>query len=130
MIMLVGYRDTDRNLLPLVMKHAKAFGGKVIVATSLVGEENDEPEKIIEVEQALDFAKSFFEDESIQCETFALSRESTHAEALLSFAKEKGAEQIFIGAKSRSKVGKLIFGSTVQSLILKSPWPVTVLPRS
>lgn len=50
-------------------------------------------------------------------------------EQLIDFAKNKKVDQIFVGITRTSKVGKLLFGSTAQYVILHAPCPVvTVQP--
>ena len=45
-------------------------------------------------------------------------------EDLVRFAKEQNIDEILVGIKHRSKVGKFIFGSTAQYVILETPCPV------
>jgi len=45
-------------------------------------------------------------------------------EDLVQLAEEKQIDEIIIGVRRRSKVGKLIFGSTAQYVILNAPCPV------
>ena len=48
-------------------------------------------------------------------------------EQLIDFAKNKKVNQIFVGITRTSKVGKLLFGSTAQYVILNAPCPVTTV---
>ena len=48
-------------------------------------------------------------------------------EQLIDFAKNKKVDQIFIGITRTSKVGKLLFGSTAQYVILNAPCPVVTV---
>jgi nucleotide-binding universal stress UspA family protein len=45
-------------------------------------------------------------------------------EDLVNFSKEAQVHEIIIGIRNRSKVGKLIFGSTAQFVILEANCPV------
>ena len=58
------------------------------------------------------------------CETHLLMRGRTPCEDLVWFAEENQVEEIVIGVKRRSKVGKMVFGSTAQYVILNAPCPV------
>jgi len=51
----------------------------------------------------------------------------TPGEQLVTFAKNEKVDQMYIGIKKRSKVGKLIFGSTAQFVILNAPCPVVTV---
>jgi nucleotide-binding universal stress UspA family protein len=59
-----------------------------------------------------------------------LLTESEPGEKLVEYAKDKGFDQIFLGISKRSKVGKLIFGSSAQYIILNAPCPVLSINKS
>jgi nucleotide-binding universal stress UspA family protein len=48
-------------------------------------------------------------------------------EQLIEFAQNKKVDQVFVGITKTSKVGKLLFGSTAQYVILHSPCPVVTV---
>ena len=52
------------------------------------------------------------------------------AEALLDQAEEVGATLLVIGSRHRTRVGKLLLGSTVQRVLLESHIPVLVVKAS
>jgi nucleotide-binding universal stress UspA family protein len=60
----------------------------------------------------------------VKCEKHLLMRGNQPGEDLVAFAQENSANLIVIGVKKRSKVGKLMFGSTAQYVILESACPV------
>ncbi|SHO50002.1 universal stress protein [Desulfopila aestuarii] len=126
MKILVGYsgKNIGQDLLQLAAQHAKAFQGEVIIATSMVGGDKTTREKVIEAEDNLKEVQDFFKKMQIQCETHLLVRNMTAGEDIVEFAKEQNVDEIIIGVKSRSKVGKLLFGSTAQFVILKAHCPV------
>ena len=127
MKILVGYRGTNvgRDLLELAAKHAKAFNASILVVTSLVGGDKTRNQEIVEAEKNLEEARSYLTAQGgIEFDTSLLVRGSTPGEDIVDFAREKEVDEIIIGVKSRSKVGKLIFGSTAQYVILKAECPV------
>lgn len=127
MKILVGYRGKNigQDLLRLAAGRARAFQGQAIIVTSLPGGEKTTKEQVAEAENHLEEAKEFFDREQLPCETHLLIRGMTTGEDIVSFAREIAADEIIIGVKSRSKVGKLLFGSTAQYVILKADCPVT-----
>jgi nucleotide-binding universal stress UspA family protein len=68
-----------------------------------------------------------FDEDGIQCETKLLVRGMTPGEDIVDYAKEKAIDEIIIGIKRRSKVGKLLFGSNAQYIIIKAPCPVVTV---
>ena len=126
MRILVGYDGSSASgdVLSLAVKYAKAFNAGVDVVTSLVQGTENEIQDISEAENGLEHVKRFFEKEKIKCMTHLLIRGMAPGEDLVSFAGENKADLIIIGVKRRSKVGKLVFGSTAQYVILQAPCPV------
>lgn len=111
----------------MAARHAKAFDGEVIIVTSLTGGEKTKNSHITETEKGLEKTQHFFDQQQLPCQTHLLVRGRTAGEDIVTFARDNGVEKIMIGVKSRSKVGKLIFGSTAQYVILKADCPVTTV---
>lgn len=126
MKIIVGYNGSDAagDALALALKYAKAFNAGVDVVTSLEQGTENEIQDISGAEKSLEQAKIYFEKEKIQCTTHLLIRGMEPGEDLVSFAGENKADLIIIGVKRRSKVGKFVFGSTAQYVILHAPCPV------
>ena len=126
MKILVGYKGTNvgKELMDIAIKHAKAFGGEVLVVTSMMGGGKAEKQKILDVERNLEQAKAYIDDFEVKSETHLLIRGLDAGEDIVKFAREKNVDEIIIGVRSRSKVGKLIFGSDVQVIILEAHCPV------
>ena len=126
MKILVGYKGTNvgKDLMDIAVKHAKAFDSEILIVTSMVGGDKTDKTEIVEAEKNLAQAKSYFDDFKVKSETHLLVRGLEAGEDLIKFAKEKNADEIIIGVRSRSKVGKLLFGSTAQVVILEAHCPV------
>lgn len=126
MKILVGYKGINigQDLLKLAAEHAKAFNATVLVVTSMLEGTEKDQKKILEAENNLDQAQVFFNNQGITCEKHLLIRGMEAGEDIVAFANEKSVEEIIIGVKSRSNVGKLLFGSTAQTVILEADCPV------
>jgi len=126
MKILVGYKGTNvgKDLMDIAVKHAKAFDGEILIVTSMIGGEKTERTDLIEAEKNLAQAKAYFDDFGVKNQTHLLVRGFEAGEDIVKFAKEKDIDEIIIGVRSRSKVGKLIFGSTAQVVILDAHCPV------
>ena len=129
MKILVGYDGTNsaKEALNLAKSHAKAFGASVEVVTSMQkGTESDRSD-IEQAERGLEYAKSLFEKADISCNTHLLIRGLSPGEDLVEFANENQIGEIVVGVKRRSKVGKLLMGSTAQYVILTADCPVVTV---
>ena len=129
MKILVGYdgSDTAKEAIRLAKEDAKVYGAKVYLVTcfSYVEEvRNQKMDSMKDADQELDILKTEFDNEGIPCEKHLLVSDLEPGERLVEYAREIEADKIFIGVKRRSKVGKLIFGSAAQYVILEAPCPV------
>ncbi len=126
MKILVGYDGTNaaKEALSLAKEHAKAFSGAVNIVTSMEKGTESQREEIEQAERGLEWAKSVFEENDIDCKTHLLIRGLMPGEDLVQFAEENNVDEIIVGVKRRSKVGKLLMGSTAQYVILKANCPV------
>ncbi|MFO7496989.1 MAG: universal stress protein [Desulfobacterales bacterium] len=129
MRIMVGYDGSNaaKDALLLAKKHAKAFEGKVFVLSSLEKGSEDQLPKIEQAERDLDYAKNFFEKDNIPCETHLLIRGLSPGEDLIQFANENEIDEIIVGVKRRSNVGKLIFGSNARYVIMEANCPVVTI---
>jgi nucleotide-binding universal stress UspA family protein len=129
MKILVGYDGTNvaKEALNLAKSHAKVFGASVEVVTSMQKGTESESKFIEQAERGLEYARSLFEEDGIACNTHLLIRGLTPGEDLVEFANENKIDQIVVGVKRRSKVGKLLMGSTAQYVILQAGCPVVTV---
>lgn len=129
MKILVGYDGSNsaKDALALAKQHAAAFNAKVFVVASLMGGSATHATDVEHANENLEFARSLLEEADIPCEAKLLVRGMSPGEDLIDFAKEQSVDEIIIGIKRRSKVGKLLFGSNAQYVIVKAPCPVVTV---
>lgn len=116
--------DASKSAFQVVTKYARAFGATVYLVASLEKGTEDEHKTIDQLETELKNGKEKLVEAGVACETHLLVRGMTPNEDLVAYAKEEGIDEIIIGIRKRSKLGKFFFGSTAQYLILNAPCPV------
>ncbi len=129
MKLLVGYDGSNsaKAALDLAAKHAKAFNASIDVVASMESGTAKEAGDIQQAKKILKAAEISLKEQGIDVETHLLIRGMQPGEDIVQYARENGTKAIFIGVKRRSKVGKLLFGSNAQYIILKAPCPVTTV---
>jgi len=129
MEIMVGYDDSRvaKDALDVAMRHAQAFDAKVHIVTSMMSGSDIPKKEFDRVEKKLEYAESLFKDKKIPCKTHLLVRGLEPGEDLVQFAKEFNIDEIVIGIKRRSKVGKLLAGSTAQYVILQATCSVLTI---
>jgi len=134
MKIFLGYdaTGTAREALNLALQQGKAFNAKVyLLASRMVGDKGHAfDSKTDEVKQRLASAKKLFDEAGVPCETRLEVRGREPGEDLVEFARENYVDLIIVGVRIRSRVGKLLLGSTAQYVILKAPCPVLTFKES
>ena len=130
MNILVGYDGSNeaKDALKLAQKHAQAFGAKIEVARSVTRHIPLDYEVIQGAEEDLkrEIQKQLNEDIT-NYETRVLVSSNSTGQNLVQIAELKKFDEIIIGVRKRSKVGKLFLGSTAQYVVLHAPCPVTTI---
>ena len=126
---LIGYDGSTEaeDALQEARKHANVFNADVYIVTSLEQSSTLDKAEIEKAEGELEYLRTPFNIDDISCETFVAVSYLSAGEDLIQFAIENSVDEIFIGVKKRSKVGKFVFGSTAQHVILNAPCPVVVV---
>ena len=129
MNILVGYDGSNsaKDALKLAKDHAMALDARVDVVTSMVGAKNSQYDDVRQAELGLEYAKALLEEDNIHCETHLLIRGLSPGEDLVEFAEDNLINEIIVGVRRRSKVGKLLMGSTAQHVILNASCPVATI---
>jgi nucleotide-binding universal stress UspA family protein len=71
--------------------------------------------------------RNLFQENTIPYEEHLVVTKMSAGEELVEYAEGNKIDEIVIGVRRRSKVGKLVFGSTAQYVILNAPCPVVTI---
>jgi nucleotide-binding universal stress UspA family protein len=129
MIIVVGYDGSNagKDALGLAVKHAEAFKGKVFVVRSLMGGTERDNEDIEVAEKDLAYAEGYCGEKGVPCETHMLIRGLKPGEDIVKFAEDCRADEIVLGVRRRSQVGKMLFGSNARYVIMEAMCPVVTV---
>ena len=129
MKILVGYDGSNaaKEAIAVGIKRAKAFKADIVLVHSMVGGPEVPRKDFEDAEKNLNYEKSMLLDKKIACKAVLSVRGLEAGEDLVQLADEHKAGEIIIGVRRRSKVGKLIFGSTAQYVVLNAPCPVVTV---
>jgi len=127
MKIMVCYENTStsRDAVRLAQKHAAVWKGDVEVVSTITREEPIKHSRLQEREEQFEAEiGDLFEDIDVPYKAQLLVNSTPAGEQLVRHATRKNVDFICMGIRKKSKVGKLIFGSTVQYVILNAPCPV------
>ena len=126
MKILVAYDGSrvSENVLDLAHKHAKAFKAEICIVITLKQSSKLEKKIIEKAEGKLKKILSHFKANGIPCKSAAVVCFQSPGEELVKFAIDNDIDEIIIGVRKKSNLGKLIFGSNARYVILKAPCPV------
>ena len=129
MKILVAYDGSKiaKEALQLAIKHASAFKGTILLVHSMVGGPEIPRKEFAEAEKELQQQEIILKGDGLSCETLLSVRGLEAGEDMVRIADEQKADEIIIGIQRKSKVGKLLFGSTAQYIIMNAPCPVVTV---
>jgi nucleotide-binding universal stress UspA family protein len=130
MKILVGYDGSDvaMEALKLAQEHASILAAKLEVVRTMPQSHELKYQDIQKAEHKLkNEVKYLLKGNSVPYEARVLLTGRSSGEELVEFAKRNEIDEIIIGVRRKSKVGKLIFGSTAQYVILNAPCPVLTI---
>jgi nucleotide-binding universal stress UspA family protein len=133
MKLLVGFDGSNvaKAALELAKSYAGAMNAKILVATVMspsmskeTAPAEREAKRAVKLEAELEAIANQLNAEGLECETHLLVHGMDAGEDLVRFAEDHRVDAIAIGVRRRSNVGKLIFGSNAQYIILNAHCPV------
>jgi nucleotide-binding universal stress UspA family protein len=127
---LVCYDETNeaKKTLKVAQEHAKIWKAKLEVANTITRAEPLKHSAVKKMEGKMEGdVKEILGGNDPPYEVHLLLTDLTSGEQLVKFAEDQKMDQIFLGIVKKSKVGKLLFGSTAQYIILHAPCPVVTV---
>jgi len=118
--------ETSEKILDYLLETLED-GDEVYVINSQVGGEDTSEDEILEGEEALEVLVEGLSDLA-PVEQHQLVRGKAPVEEFLDCADDWEVDEYVIGIRKRSPVGKMVFGSTAQNLLLESDLPVRCIP--
>ena len=127
MKIMVGYDGSElcKKALAVAQKRAKAMNAELYVFTA-AGNGNGSGDKIKQarLNTGLKDAEMMCTACGIACRIEMSDHKMPASADIVRFAVENNIEEIVIGLRKRSHIGKLLFGSTSRQVILEAPCPV------
>ena len=124
---LVCFDETNeaKKALKVAQEHAKIWNAKLEVVNTITRVEPLKHSTVKKMEEKMESdVKEILGSDDPPYEVQLLLTDLTSGEQLVKFAEDQKMDQIFLGIVKKSKVGKLLFGSTAQYVILHAPCPV------
>lgn len=117
--------EASKYALKIALNHAKVWDAQLQVVKAITRVEPLKHTRVKKKEQELESEiNKFIGDVDVPLETQLMLTDLEPGEQIVASAKEDEVDQIFLGIQKKSKVGKLIFGSTAQYIILNASCPV------
>ncbi len=127
LLVCYGGNKSSKRALDLAIDHAAKFGASVHVAMVLTEKGEGVVDAKAQAEKAIAEAVQSLETAGLESASQILQQGTSKGEALAHYAKQISADLVYIGVATKSKVGKLLFGSTAQYLILEADCPVVTV---
>jgi nucleotide-binding universal stress UspA family protein len=126
MDLLVAYDGSkpSEHALKLAKKYAGLLNATVHVLTSTPFGPELETKEYEDTKAALEQVEKGLKKDGLNYEIHFIQRSLSPGEDMVDLARSKSIDMIIIGIKKRSRVGKLIMGSTAQYVIMEAKCPV------
>lgn len=123
---VVGYtpRPEGEAALRRASMEAQQRGAKLVVVNSYRGGRDFDPPPQARGEQELAAIRQQLTNDGVEHEIRHLVHGMDPADDLIQVAKDVDADFIVIGLRRRTPVGKVILGSTAQTILLEAPFAV------
>jgi nucleotide-binding universal stress UspA family protein len=128
MKILVGFDGSEMNqrAISVAQKRAKSLNAQLHVFTSAASA-NGEKTKNSRLKTGLKDAEMMCRACGIDCKIIMSEQKQTPAESILDYAAQNDIDEIVVGLRKKSQLGKLLFGSTARQVVLEAPCPVLIV---
>ena len=117
-----------KKALKVACEHAKMWQAELEVVNAITRVEPLKHAKVKKMEEKMEAeVKEILAEDDPPYEVQLLLTELTPGEQLIQYAEDQMMDLIFLGIVKTSKVGKFLFGSTAQYVILHAPCPVVTV---
>jgi len=122
---MVGYDGSEisHRALLVAQKRAKALQAELHIFTAVGDGKSDTPQHN-RLQQGLKDSELLCKACEIACKVEMSNYALPADEDIVRYASENQIDEIVIGLRRRSQLGKLLFGSTSHQVILNAPCPV------
>ncbi|SDP83920.1 universal stress protein [Desulforhopalus singaporensis] len=127
---MVCYDESDEAQVALreAQKHALRWDAEIEVVNAILRVEPIRHKRLLELEEQLEIeVNQLFGNYNIPYTVTLLVDDTNIGEELVKLAERNEVDLLFLGIKKRSKVGKMLFGSTAQYVILHATCPVVTV---
>lgn len=132
MRILVCYDNKPRGIaaIELAQDHAAKWQAEIDVVWAISRDKPLVQKQIQEFEEELEaHVVQLFEGSAIKFTVHLLIDTIQAGEQIVNFAEQSNADMVVLGLRRRSMVGKVIFGSNAQYIIINAPCPVLTVKR-
>lgn len=127
LLVCYGGNRSSKRALDLAIEHAQKFGASIHVAMVLSERGENVVDAKAQAEKVVAEATQAVEKAGVEVASQIMQQGASKGEVLAQYAEQIGADLAYIGVATKSKVGKLLFGSTAQYLILEADCPVVTV---
>ncbi len=127
---LVGYTPTPQGTAALAAATERAVSRHAHLVVLNTGNAGDYADPVFASEADIDAVGAELTRRGVEHTVVRPNDDLTAAESIVEHAASLGAELIVIGLRRRSPIGKLITGSTAQSVLLDADCPVLAVKAS